>query len=149
MRFHGDLQFDNVLVTHDDKSHLQKFVLIDWRHDFGGMVHVGDVYYDLAKLYGGLILSYQMIKEGMFSFDMSGSSIYYDFHVKNNLNEAREEFEEFIQASRFDFEKIKLLTALIFLNMSPLHHDPFDLMLYFLGKNLLYKSLKKQIRGKE
>ena len=142
VRFHGDLQFDNILVTRDEKSHLTKFVLLDWRQDFGGLVHVGDLYYDLAKLYGGMTISYQLIKNGEFSFDMSGSSVYYNFHVKNDLMEAREEYETFLVKNGFDLKKIKLITALIFLNMTPMHNEPFNLMLYYLGKNILYKSLK-------
>jgi len=141
--FHGDLQFDNILVTKDKNSHLSKFVLLDWRQDFGNLVEFGDLYYDLAKLYGGMTISYKLIKEGRFSFDMSGNSVYYDFFIKNDLIEAREEYEEFLKRAGFDLEKIKVLTALIFLNMSPLHNDPFDLFLYFLGKSMLHKILLK------
>lgn len=141
--FHGDLQFDNVLVKLDEATHLNKFTLLDWRHDFGGLTHAGDMYYDLAKLYGGMIISYQLIKDNMFSFDMSGSSVYYSFFVKNNLLEAREEFESFIAQNGYDMKKVRLITSLIFLNMAPLHHDPFNLMLYFLGKSMLYKSVKE------
>jgi len=139
--FHGDLQFDNVLVTRDDVSNLDKFVLLDWRQDFGGITTMGDLYYDLAKLYGGTTLSYQLIKEGMFSFDMSGSSVYYNFHLKNDLQEAKEELEAFIVKNKLDLKKVKIITALIFLNMSPLHHSPFDSMLYYLGKSRLNKLL--------
>ena len=35
-----------------------KFILIDWREDFGENVEYGDLYYDIAKLYGGMILNY-------------------------------------------------------------------------------------------
>jgi len=28
--------------------------------------------------------------------------------------------------------------------MSPLHHDPFDVMLHYLGKSMLHKLLKKE-----
>jgi UTP-glucose-1-phosphate uridylyltransferase len=144
VNFHGDLQFDNILVVRDEISNLNKFVLLDWRQDFSGSIDVGDLYYDLAKLYGGTLLSYQLIKEGMFSFDMSGSSVYYNFYLKNDLLEAREEYEAFILRNNFDLKKIKLLTALIFLNMSPLHNDPFDLMLYFMGKNMLNKLVNNK-----
>lgn len=143
-QFHGDLQFDNVLVTRDEVSNLQKFVLLDWRQDFGGLTDFGDLYYDLAKLYGGMIISYQLIKEGKLSFDMSGSSVYYKYHIKNDLMEAKEEYELFLRKNKFDIHKIKLLTSLIFLNMSPLHNDPFDLMLYYMGKNMLHKTLKER-----
>jgi len=36
---------------------------------------------------------------------------------------------------------VKILVALIYLNMSPLHHYPFDKMLYSLGRDLLYTEL--------
>lgn len=141
--FHGDLQFDNILVTRDSVSNLDKFILLDWRQDFAGLTDVGDLYYDLAKLYGGTVLSYQLIKEGKFSFDISGSSIYYNFFITNDLVEAQDEYELFLAKNNYDLKKIKLITALIFLNMSPLHHDPFNLMLYFLGKTMLNKLLKE------
>ncbi|MAG78285.1 hypothetical protein CL616_02870 [archaeon] len=140
--FHGDLQFDNVLFTRDKATHLPKFILLDWRQDVGGLVEHGDLYYDLAKMYGGMILSYQLIKDNMFSFDMSGSSVYYNFFIKNDLLEAKEIYEEFIKRKNYDLKKVRLLTALIFLNMSPLHNDPFDTLLYFLGKNMLHKALE-------
>ena len=125
-----------------------KFVLLDWRHDFGGLTHAGDIYYDLAKLYGGTIVSYQLMKDGMFSFNMSGSDVYYDFYTKSNLNDARDEYELFLKSHDFDLNKIKIITALIFLNMSPLHNDPFDHMVYYLGKNMLYKTLRTVNYGK-
>ena len=43
----------------------------------------------------------------------------------------------FIVRKKLDLEKIYTLTALIFLNMSPLHHSPFDKILFGLSKELL------------
>ncbi|MCX6784669.1 MAG: NTP transferase domain-containing protein [Candidatus Komeilibacteria bacterium] len=94
--FHGDLQFDNILVTKDPISNLEKFVLLDWRQDFAGLTDLGDLYYDLAKLYGGVLISYQLIKDGLFSFDMNGPGVYYNYHIKNDLIEAKEEYESFL-----------------------------------------------------
>lgn len=142
-QIHGDNQFDNVLVTTDPKSNLQKFVLLDWRQDFGGLDY-GDLYYDLAKLLGCMDLPYNLIKNGEFHFDMSGNSIYYNYSIKNDLIGAKEEFEEFVKKNGFDMHKIKLIEALIFFNMSPLHSDPFDLMLYFLGKSKLFFALNQE-----
>lgn len=143
VNFHGDLQFDNILVTRDEVSNLPKFILLDWRQDFGGLTDIGDIYYDLAKLYGGLLISYPLIKEKMFTFDMSGSSVYYNFFIKNDVIEAREEYEKFLEKNGFDLKKVKILTALIFLNMAVLHKDPFDLLLYYLGKSILFKLLNR------
>jgi len=139
--FHGDLQFDNVLVRPRSKTLKDKFVLLDWRHDFGGLVDVGDLYYDLAKLYGGMTISYPLVKEGMFSFNIDGKEARYHYHIKNDLLEARELYEDFLKKHNFDLRKVKILTSLIFLNMAPLHHEPFDHMLYHMGRKMLYKSL--------
>ncbi|MGZ5280612.1 MAG: NTP transferase domain-containing protein, partial [Pseudobdellovibrionaceae bacterium] len=54
---HGDLQFDNIIFDEEKKS----FKLLDWRQEFAGHVEFGDLYYDLAKLYGGIILNYDYI----------------------------------------------------------------------------------------
>ena len=40
-----------------------KFKLIDWRQDFSGNLNYGDIYYDLAKLNGGIYVSYQNVKK--------------------------------------------------------------------------------------
>ena len=55
----------------------------------------------------------------------------------------KEEYENFLTKNKFDLDKIRILTSIIFLNMSPLHKEPFSHMLYFLGKSMLYKSLNK------
>ncbi len=140
--FHGDLQFDNILVTRNAANSLPKFVILDWRQDFGGSVDHGDLYYDLAKMYGGVNISYQIIKKGGFTFDMSGQSVYYNYTIGNDLLDAKEECEEFIVKNGFDLKKVKLITALVFLNMAPLHQAPFDMMLYHMGKLKLYTALK-------
>lgn len=141
VRFHGDFTVGNILVKIEEKSNLHKFILLDWRQDFGGLTNVGDIYYDLAKLYKGIILSDDLVKEGLFSFDISGSSIYFDYYSKYQLLEVKEEYEEFIEENGFDLNKVKMLTAIILLNMSPLHKEPFGHLVYYLGKNLLYKTL--------
>ena len=58
---HGDLHFDNSIYNQKRKS----FSLIDWRSDFAGKLKYGDKYYDLAKLYGGLLMDYSKIKKKM------------------------------------------------------------------------------------
>ena len=77
----------------------------------------------------------------MFSFDISGSNVYYNFYVKNDLLEAKEIYENFLKKNGFDLQKIKTMAGIIFLNMAPLHHDPFDHLLFFLGKIMIHKTL--------
>ncbi len=136
-RFHGDFTVGNILVKVDPKTNLNKFVLLDWRHDFANSLEVGDMYYDLAKLYKGILLSDDLVKEGKFSFDMSGSSVYYDYFLTRNLVEAKEAYEQFILEKGLDLKKIRILSAICLLNMSSLHKYPFNFLVYYLGKNML------------
>ena len=43
-------------MIYDSKK--DKFYYIDWRDSFGGSTNGGDLYYDLAKFYGGLLIPY-------------------------------------------------------------------------------------------
>ncbi|MEX1112061.1 MAG: phosphotransferase [Candidatus Andersenbacteria bacterium] len=140
-RIHGDLQFDNVIVTPNTE---QPFVLIDWRGDFGGLTAYGDIYYDLAKLYGGLIIAYSHVKKGRFEYAESGSTISIELPLSDLLKPIRGRFEQWIIANGFDLHRIQLLTGLIFLNMSPLHHSPFDSLLHHLGKATLIQVLSHE-----
>ena len=61
-------QFDNIIYDPQSK----KFTLIDWRQDFAGKVEYGDRYYDFAKLLGGMILNYDLIKMALMDFKEDG-----------------------------------------------------------------------------
>jgi NDP-sugar pyrophosphorylase family protein len=115
--FHGDLQFDNV-IRKDDGS----FMLLDWRDCFADQPLVGDLYYDYAKLNGGLILPYNIIKDGAFIFYKNDKSVVFNYNVSETLKNFRKCFCNFYP----DILKVELLTSLIYLNMSPLHEAPFD-----------------------
>ena len=44
---------------------------------------------------------------------------------------------------QYDLKKVNILTSIIFLNIASLHHYPYSKYLYFLGKEMLDKNLKK------
>jgi hypothetical protein len=44
-----------------------------------------------------------------------------------------------------DIKKVEVLRAIIWLNMSPLHHHPLDIFLYYLGKLQLFQVLNKYV----
>ena len=134
---HGDLQFDNILFD----AETQNFILLDWRQDFGGHVEFGDLYYDLAKLYGGIVLNYDFIKLNLLSYVENEQSITFDFAQRFQTSNYLQQFSEYISRNGYDLTKVKILVAIIYLNMSPLHHYPFDKMLYSLGRELLYTEL--------
>jgi NDP-sugar pyrophosphorylase family protein len=134
---HGDLQFDNVLydITSD------KFLLLDWRQEFGGHVEFGDLYYDLAKMYGGIILNYDYIKLNLLSYSEKEDGVFFDFAQRFQTDNYLRVLSNYIQEKGYDIAKVRILVALIYLNMSPLHHYPFDKMLYSLGRELLHKEI--------
>ena len=135
--FHGDLQFDNVIIKDDGD-----FLLLDWRQDFSGIVNYGDQYYDLAKLNGGMQVSYKLIKQGKFSYhkDSQGKvTIAHD--VPKELIRSGKIFGNFLNIKGLDITKVNILTSLIYLNMSPMHHEPFDHFIYNFGKLSLFKAL--------
>ena len=51
---------------------------------------------------------------------------------------------QFILDKNLSLDKVKILTSIIWLNMSPLHHHPFDLFLYYFGKYNLWKTIQQQ-----
>jgi len=124
--FHGDLQFDNVIYDGNG------FKLIDWRDTFGDSTLRGDVYYDLAKLYGGLSMSYKLVKDKKnYSFNKSFNDVTFNYNHDDLLDSFKKYFERWIINHDYDLQKIKKLTALIYLNMSPLHNDKLDDLLFF------------------
>lgn len=134
---HGDLQFDNILFD----ATRREFTLLDWRQDFGGRVEFGDLYYDLAKLYGGIVLNYDFIKLNLLNYAESEQGITLDFAQRFTTKNYLRQLGQYISDNGYDLIKVKILVALIYLNMSPLHHYPFDKMLYSLGRELLYTEL--------
>jgi hypothetical protein len=137
VNFHGDLQFDNIIYNEKNKI----FKLIDWRSDFNNQTLYGDLYYDLSKLYGGCILPYNQIKNNNFTFVSDKNEIHFDFGSNNSVNEAKQEFTNFLIKNKYDIKKIEIITSLIYLNMSPLHSEPFSHLLYFFGILRLSKIL--------
>ena len=132
--FHGDLQFDNILF--DPKSN--KFTYIDWRESFSSNTEGGDIYYDLAKLYGGCIVPYNKVKDLSYLKIIEGCSIInYSYPVSDQLIQFKLEYEKWIIQNGYNLDKIKFITGLIFLNMSPLHDDKFAKVLWFKSIELL------------
>ena len=132
--FHGDLQFDNIIFNGDD------FKLIDWRQSFGNSTEYGDIYYDLAKLYGGILISYYDMKKNNFSFDNIDDNIILKYEPSKNLKLFKHYYEKWVIENGYDMNKIKTLTFLIYLNMTAMHDSPFDLFLFYFAKKLIGNS---------
>lgn len=134
---HGDLQPDNIIYDASKKE----FCLLDWRQDFSGVIEYGDIYYDFAKLLGGIMLSYQQVKLNNFSFKQSDQSCEISFQSHANFEEFRIILKDFVVSRGYSFKKIQTLVGLIYINMSPLHHAPFDQFLHAMGRKQIHESL--------
>jgi hypothetical protein len=117
-QFHGDFILDNIIYQGKDQ-----FKLIDWRQDFGGDIIEGDFYYDLAKLNHNLLFNHDIVNKGHFYVKEDGNGLKIDILRSDILTNCREILKNNIKFSNFDLNKINLLTALIWLNMAPLHEE--------------------------
>lgn len=138
VRFHGDFHFENILYDKGEK----RFWFLDWRQDFSGKLDYGDIYYDLAKLGHGIIVSHEMISQGFYNVSWEGTDIRFDVHRKHTLVECERYYEDFVSRAGYDWRKVQIMTYLIYLNIAALHHYPYSHMLYYLGKSGLHKCLK-------
>jgi len=136
--FHGDLQFDNILINEENK-----FFLLDWRQEFSGMTEYGDMYYDLAKLNGGMYVSYKNIKKGLFNYKKENYQYLISFEKDDFLVKSKNIFNNYVKNHSLDIRKIEILTGIIFLNMSPMHHSPFSHYIYNMGRYQLNKWLSQ------
>lgn len=137
-RFHGDFILDNIIRTKTG------FVLLDWRQNFGGLLRSGDMYYDLSKLNHNLTVNHGIVNQNLFTIDINGKEVACDILRKENLVQCQKVLFEFLEKDGYDRRKVKVLTALIWLNMSPLHHHPLDLFLFYFGKLNLWRALNEK-----
>ncbi len=133
---HGDLHFDNTI--YDPLS--DKFTAIDWRTDFAGELY-GDLYYDLAKMLGGIYLNYQKIKKEQYGYLENNDNAVIDVPSVNDAHLYEQSLKTWVLDKGLDWKKIKTLVPLIYLNMSPLHDYPFDKFLVSLAQ-LHFEELK-------
>ena len=136
-KFHGDFILDNIIYNNE-----KSFTLIDWRQDFNGNLECGDMHYDIAKLNHSLTLNHKILSDQMYIINIGDSEIYCDVYVKKTFSDCRKLLRQFCLINEIDYEKIKILTSLIWINMAPLHEHPLDMFLYYFGKYNLFLNLK-------
>ena len=136
-RFHGDFHFENIVMENK-----KKFKFLDWRQDFGGFIKYGDIYYDLSKLFHGIIVNHKVVLDKKFSIIKKGNKINLRIDRIKNYKSIIKYFFYWLKINSFSIEKVNLITSLIFLNIAPLHHKPYNKFLFFLGKLMLFKYIK-------
>lgn len=134
--YHGDFHLENIMYDEERK----KFILLDWRQNFGKS-DIGDLHYDVAKMWHSLIVNHNMVKDDLFSIKYVGNnSVEIDIHRTFIDTECEEVLKEFIHTNKNwwdDYEQF--MTALIFLNIAACHVYPYSKFLFYLGKYLLNK----------
>ena len=132
--YHGDFHLENILVSGN------KYVLLDWRQNFGNTM-IGDVYYDIAKMWHSLIVNHAMVNKNLFTVTNKSKrevSIY--IHRTLVDTECENALKEYIEKSKlYDYNQSELLTSIIFLNIAACHTYPYSKFLFYLGKMLLNK----------
>ena len=82
------------------------------------------------------------MRNNYFTIKKRQKKIEFDFYRRNALCEGILILKEFVEHNEYNWKKVCVLTALIYLNIAPLHHYPYSHLLYYLGKTMLYDILK-------
>ena len=124
--FHGDMNLGNVI--YDGNA----FYAIDWREDFGSRMYVGDLYYDLAKIYASICMSWDKLKDDSnINISVDKRNVRFSVQQLGLLVDAKHKFIEWCTRERFDITKIKILANITYLNMAPLHTEKLGNLLFF------------------
>jgi dTDP-glucose pyrophosphorylase len=118
---HGDFCFPNIL--YDPVS--QIFKLLDPRGSFVGSGVFGDGRYDVAKLFHSLEGGYDFLIHDMFISTLSGTDVDLQMFTSAAQPDVQRHAEEIFGAS-YDLHEIRVIEALLFLSMCPLHADHPD-----------------------
>ena len=132
VQYHGDFILDNIIETREN------FTLIDWRQDFAGDIFIGDIYYDLAKLNHNLTVNHNIVGKSLYSKDKNNCYIL----TNSILNDCKIILQKFCNDNDYEYDKVEVITAIIWLNMAPLHTYPFNDFLFTFGKYNLYRKIK-------
>lgn len=125
---HGDYFLANILYS--EKGFIR---LIDPRGDFGGYTIYGDPRYDIAKLSHSFNGKYDFIVEDKFDVRLTGNFIDYKIKCSNTHERIK---ELFFSQLNYNIEEIKLIEALLFLSMIPLHSDKPERQLVMLATGI-------------
>ena len=124
-----------------------EITFLDWRESFGNDLEIGDFYYDLAKLYHGLIINGTIAKEKKYSLQIKKTKATLSFSTKDNLMKFKKILETFCKEHDLDYNKVQLLGALQYLNIAEFYKDTepeYSKFIFLLGKLLMTEILCKK-----
>ncbi len=118
---HGDLCFNNILYEPFSST----IRLIDARGSFNNQKPTifGDQKYDYAKLSHSAVHFYDYILAGRYKFDFKKSEINYSFRTSENSRIIAEKCNKQIEKDGYSLNDINFLVGILFLSMTPLHHE--------------------------
>ena len=137
---HGDTAPNNVIFAKDK----MEFKLIDWREKFNNLIEYGDIYYDLAKIYHALEISQLLEVSKSYQVLEKNNKVAIRYKLYKNLASFKNIFEKTIMKTNLDFNKIYLLSNIIFLNIAPLHPGNFGKLFFWKGIYNLNKFLDEK-----
>ena len=95
-------------------------------------------------MYGGIKIPYNLMKnDNNIILTESSSAVEYTYKQLSVLDTVKAEFEYLVQQHGYDLDRIKLITGLIYLNMSPMHTGNFSKMLWFKAITILSQYANK------
>ena len=129
--FHGDFHNENILETEENN-----FVLIDWRQNFfSNTFELGDLYYDLAKFNHGLEVNHGIVDSNLYAVrEQQRNEYFIQIAQLSNLTDIQHHFFSWINENGYSVRQVKLLTALIYINICGLHDAPYSEFLYNWGR---------------
>lgn len=135
---HGDPQPENIIVN---KNNIK---VIDFRDNFGKNIFYFDIYYDLAKIHHALIVTNKMVRQNKFYIKKNKNNIFISFKKYKNLTNNVNILKLFCENNNLSFQKVELLSSLIYLNISPLYKTNYSKLLYYYGVLKLNNFLKNK-----
>lgn len=132
---HGDLCFSNIIYDQDNQS----LFLIDPRGSFGRTGLYGDQRYDISKIRHSFS-GYDFIVYDLASVSYSEESIFFEIPLTSYHQNLSKEWDNRFKEIEVE---IRLIEALLFLSMLPLHqdHNKRQLIMYGLGTKLLHEAV--------
>ena len=137
---HGDTAPNNVIFA----KNKMEFKLIDWREKFNNLIEYGDIYYDLAKIYHALEISQLLEVSKSYQVFEKNNKVAIKYKLYKNLSAFKDIFKKIIMKTDLDFDKIFLLSNIIFLNIAPLHPGKFGKLFFWKGIYNLNKFLNEK-----
>lgn len=133
--YHGDLQPENIIIDSKFSPHF-----IDYRDGFAGNTAVGDLYYDLGKLWHGCLVSNQKVMLKQYDAEINGTEATISIATKPILLRCLFLMEKYCKYHNLDFKKVELLGALQYITIATLYNDEkYASFLFLLGKLILEK----------